>query len=172
MEQNRKRCNRAGTVSYTEMLDVRKAGVTGMSSFGPRPGMPRHGPLARVLFTFYDAPMERIDPQQLSELILAAPAWARVGITMPDERMRKRAAQELAATIVEQLGLEDGEGDEGQLRLPMLPEWGLRPRKEPFRSRPLADLQRMTHSSSDALASLPLLLARGLRGKPVLYCFR
>jgi hypothetical protein len=63
--------------------------------------------------------IERINPHQLTEVILSAPAWARLGITMPDERMRKRAAQELAATIVEQLGIEDGEGDEGQIRLPI-----------------------------------------------------
>jgi hypothetical protein len=38
---------------------------------------------------------------------------------MPDERMRKQAGQELAETIVEQLQLEEREGDERQLRLPM-----------------------------------------------------
>ena len=39
----------------------------------------------------------------LSEAILSAPGWARVGITMPDERMRVRAARELAQSIVERL---------------------------------------------------------------------
>ena len=47
--------------------------------------------------------MERLDPQQLSETILTAPAWARVGITMRDERMRLKAAAELAQSIVERL---------------------------------------------------------------------
>jgi hypothetical protein len=47
--------------------------------------------------------MERIDPHHLSDIILAAPAWARLGITMPDEALRVRAATELALTISERL---------------------------------------------------------------------
>ncbi|WP_306439310.1 DUF6771 family protein [Novosphingobium sp. TCA1] len=43
------------------------------------------------------------DPALLSEALLNAPAWARVGLTMPDERMRAKAATELANTIVERL---------------------------------------------------------------------
>ena len=43
--------------------------------------------------------MEQIDSAQLQEAILTAPAWARVGITMLDERMRERAAAELANSI-------------------------------------------------------------------------
>jgi hypothetical protein len=35
------------------------------------------------------------------DAILASPAWCRVGITMPDIRMRERAATELARSIVE-----------------------------------------------------------------------
>jgi len=61
--------------------------------------------------------MERIDPQQLSEAILTAPAWARVGITMPDERMRERAAAELAQSIVERLNGYPGIPDPDQLKL-------------------------------------------------------
>ncbi len=44
--------------------------------------------------------MTRIDPVELSTIILTAPAWARVGITMPDIEMREKAAAELALTIV------------------------------------------------------------------------
>jgi hypothetical protein len=47
--------------------------------------------------------MERIERQELSAILLAAPGWARVGLTMPDERMRERAADALAATIIEKL---------------------------------------------------------------------
>ncbi|TDW61572.1 hypothetical protein EDF57_109130 [Novosphingobium sp. PhB55] len=61
--------------------------------------------------------MERIDPQQLSEAILTAPAWARVGITMPDARMRERAASELAQAIVEKLADYPGIAHPDQLRL-------------------------------------------------------
>lgn len=45
----------------------------------------------------------QIDPGLIAEAILGAAGWARVGITMPTEDMRRKAAQELAATIVEQL---------------------------------------------------------------------
>lgn len=50
--------------------------------------------------------MQRIDQQELSAIILTAPAWARVGITMPDEEMREKAAAELALTIVERLSAQ------------------------------------------------------------------
>ncbi len=47
--------------------------------------------------------MERIERQALSAILLAAPGWARVGLTMPDEKMRERAADTQAATIIEKL---------------------------------------------------------------------
>ncbi len=62
--------------------------------------------------------MERIARDELSAILLAAPGWARVGLTMPDERMRARAADTLAATIIEKL---EGASlpDMNQLRLPL-----------------------------------------------------
>ena len=62
-------------------------------------------PLQIVLFMFYIRRMERFAPSPavMASAILAAPGWARVGITVADERMRERAAQELARSIVEQL---------------------------------------------------------------------
>ncbi|WP_454798683.1 DUF6771 family protein [Novosphingobium lindaniclasticum] len=63
--------------------------------------------------------MQRLDPQQLSEAILSAPAWARVGITMRDERMRLKAAAELAQSIVERL--EDYPGIENPDQLNLFP---------------------------------------------------
>jgi len=64
------------------------------------------------------AGMERIERQELSAILLAAPGWARVGLTMPDERMRERAADTLAAAIIEKL---EGSSppDINQLRLPL-----------------------------------------------------
>lgn len=63
--------------------------------------------------------MQRIDQHRISEAILSAPGWVRVGITMPDERMRLKAADGLAAAIVEQLQ-QEGEQDEAeQLSLPI-----------------------------------------------------
>jgi len=61
--------------------------------------------------------MERIDTQQLSEAILNAPAWARVGITMPDEEMREKAAAELANSILERLSDYPAISDPNQLAL-------------------------------------------------------
>jgi hypothetical protein len=62
--------------------------------------------------------MERIERQQLSAILLAAPGWARIWLTMPDERMRERAAETLAATIIEKLEGRS-EPDVNQLRLPL-----------------------------------------------------
>lgn len=62
--------------------------------------------------------MSRIERDELSAILLAAPGWARVGLTMPDERMRERAADMLAATIIERL---EGKAapDPDQFRLPL-----------------------------------------------------
>lgn len=52
------------------------------------------------------------DPTDISEAILEAPGWARVGITAPSPRVREQAASELARTIAARLGgicdIEDG----------------------------------------------------------------
>ena len=45
--------------------------------------------------------MERLDPHTIAEAILAAPAWARIGITAPSPVMREDAAAELARSILE-----------------------------------------------------------------------
>lgn len=47
--------------------------------------------------------MDRIDRTRIADILLAAPAWARVGLTVRDARMRERAADTLAATILEKL---------------------------------------------------------------------
>ena len=58
--------------------------------------------------------MERV---VLATIILESPAWARVGLTMRDRNMRERAADVLAATIIERL--EPGEQpDHRQMALP------------------------------------------------------
>ena len=59
-----------------------------------------------------------MDRDSLSEIILNAPAWARVGLTMRDERMRERAADALAASIIERLN-PTPEPDRNQLKLPL-----------------------------------------------------
>lgn len=62
--------------------------------------------------------MERIEQKELSAILLTAPGWARVGLTMPDARLRERAADTLAATIIEELRRE-AVPDINQLRLPL-----------------------------------------------------
>ena len=42
----------------------------------------------------------RIDEHTIAEAILAAPGWARVGLTAPAERLREEAARELARVIL------------------------------------------------------------------------
>jgi len=43
--------------------------------------------------------MERIDQTRIAEALLAAPGWARVGISAPTPWMREDAANELARVI-------------------------------------------------------------------------
>lgn len=43
--------------------------------------------------------MDRIDTARVAETILAAPGWARVGITAPTSHIRVEAAFELARAI-------------------------------------------------------------------------
>jgi hypothetical protein len=45
--------------------------------------------------------MEQTDPSRVAETILAAPGWARVGITAPVSHLRVAAAHELARAILE-----------------------------------------------------------------------
>ncbi len=45
--------------------------------------------------------MDRIDTARIAETILAAPGWARVGITAPTNHIRVEAAFELARAIIE-----------------------------------------------------------------------
>ena len=45
----------------------------------------------------------RVDGTRTTQLsmLLNAPAWAKLGLAVPDARLRERAADALAATIVE-----------------------------------------------------------------------
>jgi len=44
--------------------------------------------------------MEQIDTNRVADTILAAPGWARLGITAPAPHVRTDAAHELARVIV------------------------------------------------------------------------
>lgn len=55
--------------------------------------------------------MPSLDPCHLAQMILEAPAWARLGITAPKEDLRLRAAEELGRAIVKRVEapvMEDG----------------------------------------------------------------
>jgi hypothetical protein len=46
--------------------------------------------------------MERIDRAFIADLVeTQSPGWARVGLTMPDPDLRRRAADAIAAVIIE-----------------------------------------------------------------------
>jgi hypothetical protein len=62
--------------------------------------------------------MTRLDAATLSSILIEAPAWARVGLTMPDPRMRERAADCLAATILDRLN-QPAPTDPDQMALPI-----------------------------------------------------
>lgn len=55
--------------------------------------------------------------EAISSILLSAPAWARVGLTVRDERMRERAADALAITIVERLEHPVSQSDPDQMML-------------------------------------------------------
>ncbi|WP_370631729.1 DUF6771 family protein [Novosphingobium sp. FKTRR1] len=54
----------------------------------------------------------RIDHDTIAQAILAAPGWARVGITASDQRMREDAAQELASVILSDKRRDTGGDDQ------------------------------------------------------------
>lgn len=56
--------------------------------------------------------MERLDPLYLSEIILSAPGWARIGLTAPVEHLREQSARELALSIIEGLEREPDHPDQ------------------------------------------------------------
>lgn len=47
--------------------------------------------------------MTRIDETTLSDALLAAPGWARVGLSAPTVGMRENAARELARVILDEM---------------------------------------------------------------------
>jgi hypothetical protein len=62
--------------------------------------------------------MDRLSPDIVAHAIRTAPAFARLGLSMRDPRFRDRAADALAAAIVEEISKYRPESDEDQLALP------------------------------------------------------
>jgi hypothetical protein len=64
--------------------------------------------------------MEQIDTNRIAETILAAPGWARVGITAPAPHNRSDAAEELARAVVAAIEKHDpGATSSDQPALPL-----------------------------------------------------
>jgi len=63
--------------------------------------------------------MTQPDSSSLATMILHAPAWARVGLTAPSERLRERAAAELAETILDAMAAPQAINDPRQMALPL-----------------------------------------------------
>ena len=63
--------------------------------------------------------MQTPSPFFIAHSILSAPTWAQLGITMPDPRLRERAAAELALAIVERLEQPPVIHDAEQMPLPL-----------------------------------------------------
>lgn len=61
--------------------------------------------------------MDKMDESRVAKAILAAPGWARVGISALKEGTREAAAQELALTIAKMVGEHPSAIDPNQLVL-------------------------------------------------------
>lgn len=61
----------------------------------------------------------QVSPESISAAIRTAPAFARLGLSMRDAAMRERAADALAAAIVEGLERSPPNDDKNQMTLPL-----------------------------------------------------
>lgn len=57
-------------------------------------------------------------PDQIAASLVTAPAWAKIGLTVPSERLREDAAKEIARHVHMSL-YEVPRGDDGQMALPL-----------------------------------------------------
>lgn len=60
-----------------------------------------------------------MEQDRIEAAIIAAPAWAKIGLTMPSEKMRDRSAKELAACIMDSINPSEPDVDRNQLALPL-----------------------------------------------------
>lgn len=60
-----------------------------------------------------------MDRDQISSILQTAPAWARLGLTVRDAALRERAADVLAAAILERVEPPPQAADRNQLALPL-----------------------------------------------------
>lgn len=60
-----------------------------------------------------------LDRSTLAQTLLHAPAWARVGLTAPSERVREASARELAEVVIGSLEDMVEQHDARQIALPL-----------------------------------------------------
>jgi hypothetical protein len=60
-----------------------------------------------------------MDRERLSLILQTAPTWVRLGLTVRDASFRERAADALAATIIDRLEEQLQVQDRDQLALPL-----------------------------------------------------
>ena len=63
--------------------------------------------------------MDQPSPAIISDAIKSAPAFARIGLSVRDPRLRDRAADALAEAIAERLATSAEPHDENQMPLPL-----------------------------------------------------
>ena len=63
--------------------------------------------------------MDQPSPAAISDAIKSAPAFARIGLSVRDPRLRDRAADALAHAIAERLGAPAEPHDTDQMPLPL-----------------------------------------------------
>lgn len=72
-----------------------------------------------VLSMFYNRNMVQVSSETVSDAIRAAPAFARLGLSMRDPHYRERAIEALALAIVEKLEAPMPLQDANQIPLPL-----------------------------------------------------
>jgi hypothetical protein len=64
--------------------------------------------------------IDRVEPHCLAAILAGSPMWARLALTAPDDRMRERAAETIAAIVLAKLAEPvPSFVDEAQMLLPI-----------------------------------------------------
>lgn len=83
-----------------------------------KPCEPREISIDALANMFHFCSHGRMTLDSIATAILSAPSWAQVGLTMRDEQMRERAADTIAATILDRLEKIEEPVDRDQLAWP------------------------------------------------------
>ncbi len=61
-----------------------------------------------------------LEADRITYILLQTPAWARLALTAPDDRLRKRGASAMSDFLLDRLEAPSTKHDERQLALPIL----------------------------------------------------